>query len=106
MQSSKIPVLWRPLHEAGGKWFWWGGKTNLDAKKLYQLMYSRYTDYHQLNNLIWVWSTPEADWYPGHQLVDIMGYDSYPGSFNYGCRDDIYAKLRGIVSTKKMIQMT
>lgn len=28
LQSEKIPVIWRPLHEAGGKWFWWGSKTS------------------------------------------------------------------------------
>src|SRR5262249_14774901 len=22
--SSNIPVLWRPLHESEGGWFWWG----------------------------------------------------------------------------------
>ena len=69
-------------------------------------MYIRFTQHHGINNLIWIWSTPEADWYPGHQLVDIIGYDSYPGSQNYGCREDIYAQLRSIVQTKKMITMT
>ena len=46
LRDSKIPVIWRPLHEAGGKWFWWGAKSNQDAKKLYQLMYTRFTEYH------------------------------------------------------------
>ena len=106
LQSSKVPVLWRPLHEAGGKWFWWGAKTNTAAIQLYNMMYDRFTNYHQLNNLIWVWSTPEPDWYPGNLKVDIMGYDSYPGSYNYGCRDDIYAQLVRIVKGAKMIQLT
>ena len=35
LQSANIPVLWRPLHEAGGRWFWWGSKTNTQAKRLY-----------------------------------------------------------------------
>jgi len=86
LQSNKVPVLWRPLHEAGGKWFWWGAKTNTATIQLYNMMYDRFTNYHQLNNLIWVWSTPEPDWYPGNLKVDIMGYDSYPGAYNYGCR--------------------
>jgi mannan endo-1,4-beta-mannosidase len=25
-QQNKIPVLWRPLHEAEGAWFWWGAQ--------------------------------------------------------------------------------
>jgi mannan endo-1,4-beta-mannosidase len=28
LQAERIPILWRPLHEAGGGWFWWGSKTN------------------------------------------------------------------------------
>lgn len=24
--DAGVPVLWRPLHEAEGGWFWWGGK--------------------------------------------------------------------------------
>lgn len=55
------------------------------AKKLYQMMLERYTGYHGLNNLIWVWSTPEPDWYPGRDKVDIIGFDSYPGAYNYDC---------------------
>ena len=26
LQEKDIPVLWRPLHEASGGWFWWGAK--------------------------------------------------------------------------------
>ncbi|MBN1763812.1 MAG: C10 family peptidase, partial [Sedimentisphaerales bacterium] len=25
-QNAGLPVLWRPLHEASGGWFWWGAK--------------------------------------------------------------------------------
>jgi len=24
LQDVRVPVLWRPLHEANGRWFWWG----------------------------------------------------------------------------------
>ena len=24
LQAQKVPVLWRPFHEANGAWFWWG----------------------------------------------------------------------------------
>lgn len=106
LQASKVPVLWRPLHEAGGKWFWWGAKTSAACIGLYNLMYDRYTNYYKINNLIWVWSTPEPDWYPGNTKVDIIGYDNYPGSNNYDCRANIYASLNKIVQGKKMIQMT
>ena len=38
--------------------------------------------------------------------MDILGYDSYPGSFNYDCQANVYSGLRKIVGDKKMIQMT
>lgn len=106
LQASKIPVLWRPLHEAGGKWFWWGAKGSSAAIALYRLMYDRITNHHNINNLIWVWSTPEPDWYPGNQRVDILGYDSYPGNYNYDCRADIFAQLVKIVQGQKMVTLT
>src|SRR5690606_25415835 len=31
LQNAGVPVLWRPLHEAGGGWFWWGAKTAEDC---------------------------------------------------------------------------
>ena len=79
LQAAGIPVLWRPLHEAEGGWFWWGAKGPGPCKKLWRLMYDRFTNYHQLHNLIWVWSSgTKADWYPGDDVVDIVGVDGYP----------------------------
>lgn len=106
LQDANVPVLWRPLHEAGGGWFWWGAKGAEPCKKLYIMMYDRLTNYHKLNNLIWVWSTPEADWYPGDQYVDIIGFDSYPGGFNYGPAIGRYDQLVSIVGDKKIVAMT
>ena len=42
-------------------------------------MYERMTNIHQLNNLIWVWTTEnnDPDWYPGDEYVDIIGRDIY-----------------------------
>ncbi|MGV8094371.1 MAG: glycosyl hydrolase [Mangrovibacterium sp.] len=82
-----IPVIWRPMHEAQGGWFWWGAKAAADCKALWQLMYNRLTNHHGLNNLIWVWTIDmitneykEAfDWYPGANYVDLVGTDIYAG---------------------------
>ena len=72
-QNAGIPILWRPLHEAGGGWFWWGAKGPEACKELYNIMFDRMKNYHHLHNLIWVWSTPESNWYPGNDKVDIIG---------------------------------
>jgi mannan endo-1,4-beta-mannosidase len=69
-------------------------------------MYNRLTNFHQINNLIWCWSTPEPDWYPGNIRVDIIGYDSYPGNYNYDCQSSIYNTEAKITKNRKMIMMT
>lgn len=76
--DAKVPVLWRPLHEAEGGWFWWGAKGAEPCKKLWRVMHDRLTNHHRLHNLIWVWNSPAADWYPGDDTVDIMSIDQYP----------------------------
>ncbi len=79
LQNYDVPVLWRPLHEASGGWFWWGAKGPEACKKLYRLMYDRMVNYHGLRNLIWVWTSQLDDktWYPGDDVVDIIGRDLY-----------------------------
>ncbi|SFD62859.1 glycosyl hydrolase [Spirosoma endophyticum] len=82
-QDADVPVLWRPLHEAPGGWFWWGAKGPGPFKELWQILYNRLTSEHQLHNLIWVYTGTDAlaqDWYPGDQYVDIVGLDIYADS--------------------------
>jgi len=79
-QDADIPVLWRPLHEAEGAWFWWGAKGPEPLKKLWRLMYDRFTNHHQLHNLIWVYTFTTGanmNWYPGDDYVDMVGMDIY-----------------------------
>lgn len=87
LEDANVPVLWRPFHELDGGWFWWskGGAENF--VKLWQLMYSRYTDYWGLDNLIWVLGYSGnggnmAAWYPGDSYVDLLGADSYTAGAN------------------------
>ncbi|WP_026885851.1 glycosyl hydrolase [Clostridium beijerinckii] len=83
-KNNNIPILWRPLHEASGGWFWWGDKGPQAYIKLYRLMYDRYVSYHELNNLIWVWNSPNVEWYPGDDVVDINSNDYYAPLENHG----------------------
>ncbi|MEJ7664638.1 MAG: glycosyl hydrolase [Hymenobacter sp.] len=79
-QDAGIPVLWRPLHETPGTFFWWGNQGPTAFKQLWQLLYTRLTVRHQLHNLIWVYSIndlPIADWYPGDAYVDVASADVY-----------------------------
>ena len=80
LQEAGVPVLWRPLHEAAGGWFWWG--TDKDAYiELYRLLYDRLVNTHGLHNLIWVWNGQHTDWYPGDAYVDMLADDPYHDDF-------------------------
>lgn len=105
-ENAEVPVLWRPLHEAGGGWFWWGAHGSEACLKLYDIIYQRLMIYQNIHNLIWVWSTPEEDWYPGNEKVDIVGYDSYPGTYNYGAQNFWFDKLYKLTGGKKLIAMS
>lgn len=83
LQDANIPVLWRPIHEASGEWFWWGAHGADNYKALWHLMYDYFTNTKGLNNLIWVYTTTDRldhNWYPGDEYVDIVGYDGYDHS--------------------------
>ena len=86
LQDADVPILWRPLHEASGGWFWWGAAGPEAYIKLYQLLYDRLTNYHDIHNLIWVWNGQNKDWYPGDEYVDIVGTDIYPGERVYSAQ--------------------
>ncbi|MFA6285897.1 MAG: glycosyl hydrolase [Opitutaceae bacterium] len=81
LRDARVPVLWRPLHEAEGQWFWWGARGPEATKRLYRLMFDRFTRVHHLDNLLWVWTSTDSpaalDWYPGDDLVDIIATDLY-----------------------------
>lgn len=80
--AADIPILWRPLHEAEGGWFWWGAKGPGPFKQLWRLLYQRLTNHHGLHNLVWVLTSENPDWYPGHDVVDVVGVDAYPSNRN------------------------
>jgi len=107
LQKADIPILWRPLHEASGGWFWWGASGSEAYIKLYRLLYDRLTNYHGIHNLIWVWNGQNKDWYPGDDVVDIVGTDVYPGERVYNSQNGKFNELVGwLGDTKKLITMS
>ncbi len=106
LEDAQVPVLFRPLHEAEGGWFWWGAKGPEPAKQLWRLMYDRYTSYHQIDNLIWVWNSISPDWYPGDDVVDIVSADDYAAAGDYGPVYSKYESLVSLVNDTKMVALT
>lgn len=105
LKDKNIPVLWRPLHEADGGWFWWGSKGPEAYKKLYYLIFERYTKIFNLNNLIWVWNAPKKGWYPGDDYVDIASIDVYGPAGNYGPVKSAASYTLELTNSKKPIAL-
>ena len=79
LEAQDVTVLFRPLPEAGNGWYWWG-KDSENYLWLYKFIFERFTEYHKLNNIIWVWDGESYDFYPGDDYVDIVGMDLYTRS--------------------------
>ncbi|WP_081670954.1 glycosyl hydrolase [Sporocytophaga myxococcoides] len=107
-QDNKIPVLWRPLHEAAGGWFWWGAKSGADLQKLWRLMYDRMVNVNGLRNLIWVWTNNGNDeqWYPGDAYVDVVGVDIYGVDGDHGSQILKFNSLNERYQGKKILALT
>lgn len=106
LQAAGIPVLFRPLHEASGGWFWWGASGAEAYKELWYLLYDKLTNEHGLNNLIWVWNGQAADWYPGDEYVDIVGEDIYPGEKVYTSQIAKYLEVANYSTERKLVYLT
>lgn len=101
-REKNIPILWRPFHEADGTWFWWGYRGPEVAKKLYRLMYDRYTNYHHLDNLIWVWNSPKKEGYVGDDVCDVISRDMYPPAHEHTDQKKAYDELVTITQEEKI----
>jgi len=113
VQDAGVPVLFRPLHEAEGGWFWWGAEGPEPCVRLYRLLYDKFTNEYGLNNLIWVWTSYDyetsAAWYPGDDVVDIIGYDKYnakDGKPNGSAISSTFYNLVKLTNGKKLVAMT
>jgi hypothetical protein len=109
LRDAHVPVLWRPLHEANGRWFWWGAGGPEPFKKLWWMMFENFTARHAFTNLVWVFSpgaeTDLADWYPGDAFVDIIGVDHYPMDDNHRPAKDIFDELNRMGRGRKLVAL-
>ncbi len=124
LQKSGVAVLWRPLHEAAGRWFWWSATCTAEQYiALWKLVYNEMVNVKGVKNCIWVWNierskelcqqtndwtspaTLTADWYPGDAYVDIIGVDVYNRGSNTSA-SDYYKKIVELMGTNKMITLS
>ena len=111
LEAAGVPVLWRPLHEASGAWFWWGVANREIAEseyyqKLWYMIYDRLENYHKLTNLIWVWNgqSKHAMVHPG--TYDISGVDVYPTTLDHSIQENKYTQLYSMTEEGKMLALT
>jgi len=105
LQDARVPVLWRPVHEMNGQWFWWGGRPGeRGTRQYYRMMYDRLVNVDKINNLVWVWNCDRpnspslqfVDCFPGQQYVDVLALDCY-GTFEQRFYDEMNALSDGKV---------
>lgn len=118
LAGAGVTVLWRPLHEASGHkgdgWFWWG-RTRRDGVPqseayilLWRHMFDRLVKVHGLHNLVWVWNGQDAAWYPGDDVVDIIGWDIYDDTDRrqYTSQVDTYRRAQATTGQAKPVALT
>ena len=125
LEEKGIPVIWRPLHETNGSWFWFSMVQKFDDgtfykvseesfRNLWMYIYDYMTKERGLTNLIWVFSpnigeekssmTAPLYGYPGDNYVDMVGMDWYTdGDYSKVNTTPSYADL---TSTGKIFALT
>jgi len=77
LQEVNMPVIFRPLHENDGDWFWWGGTLHSKAcAELWKLLYHRLVNFHKINNILWLWNG-KLDENTPKEYIDLVGIDTY-----------------------------
>lgn len=115
LAKRRIPVLWRPLHEIDGGWFWWTDcEEPENTAALWRMLFDYLARERGIHNLVWVYSAGlkvcsagkdvesidyRKRFYPGEAYVDISGIDIYPNDY-FGWpdyRDSAYERAHDIM---------
>ena len=102
LKEAGVPVLFRPMHEANGGFFWFCAPqgedytvSQEDMFRMWKYVYDYYTEELGLDNIIWVYgpnistssvSLPVDYYYPGEEYCDIVSLDWYT-SGHYEVKD-------------------
>lgn len=94
LQDAGVAVVFRPLHEANGGWFWWGHPAPATYKALWTRMQQRAAALG-VHNIVWAYSfnavTDKGVTDPVKLLpakVDLAGMDSYDPETRSHAKDD------------------
>ncbi|HSH95482.1 MAG TPA: glycosyl hydrolase, partial [Roseimicrobium sp.] len=99
LNDAHVPILFRPLHEIDGGWFWWTDRQKPEnTAALFRLIFDYFVKERKFHNLIWVYSAGvqkdtvdfRKRFYPGRAYVDIAGIDIYSNQAGQDYKTDAY----------------
>lgn len=109
LQEAGVAGIFRPLHEAGGKWFWWSINDGKQFAALYRLVFDRMVKVKGVQNMIWVFNPENStvyDWDPGSEYYDIISIDIYNGDNDHSSNAGAFEKFKTATKAKKIISLT
>lgn len=113
LEEAGVTVMFRPLHEASGSWFWWGlqGKKSAENEvfqKLWYMIFDRIENYHKLTNIIWIWNGQSQFCTVSANTYDIAGVDYYASTEDHSALNGQYKHLDGLSAEDegKMLALT
>ena len=112
LEDAGVTVLFKPMQEHNGNWFWWGIESHRKDPtpyiNLYRDLYNYFTYTRGLNNILWLYSPDTKEpspmvkpvmWnYPGDDFIDIIA----PTAYGDNCQINGY---KSFVETGKPLGM-
>lgn len=99
LADDHVPILFRPLHEIDGGWFWWTDRDKPEnTAALWRMIFDYMVHVRGFHNLIWVYSAGDQRdpveyrrrFYPGEHYVDIAGVNIYSDQVGQDYHKDAY----------------
>ena len=109
LQKDGIAGIFRPLHEAGGKWFWWSINSGDQFAALYRLVFDRMVKVKGVKNMIWVFN-PEGStvttWDPGSEYYDVLSIDIYNKDNDHSSNASSFDKFKNASNSTKILALS
>lgn len=106
LEDANVPVIWAPFHEVQPNgWFWWSKGTSAQFIALWKYMFEYLTTQKGLNNLVWLMpfsGTPDGNYYPGKEWLDLAGPDTYDKGQPFA---GMYSQAKGIIGSEVPIPL-
>lgn len=109
LQKEGVAGIFRPLHEAGGKWFWWSINSGDQFAALYRLVFDRMVKVKGVKNMIWVFN-PEGStvtsWDPGSEYYDVLSIDIYNSANDHSSNASSFDKFKSASNGMKILALS